>query len=145
MIFSKEDENYVYNVIGKNIKKYRKKKGLTQAQLAERIDYSLSFISSVESRKHQTFSLGALWRISLILEVDMYKLCIDEEEIKKENKLILYECDNCKSKIRIPTEILNSFISINKMFDNTNIIYPSFCCPECKEGKITTKEEPKKY
>lgn len=82
MNFSKEDENYIYNVIGKNIKKYRKAKGLTQAQLAEKIDYSLSFVSSIESRKHQTFSLGALWRISLILEVDMYKLCIDEDDLR---------------------------------------------------------------
>ncbi len=55
MNFSKKDENYIYNVIGRNIKKYRKLKGLTQAQIAEKIDYSLSFVSSVESRKHKRF------------------------------------------------------------------------------------------
>ena len=97
MIFSKEDENYIYNVTGKNIKKYLKLKGLTQAQLAEEIDYSLSFVSSVESRKHQTFSLGALWRISLILEVDMYKLCIDEDDLRNVNKCSLYKCNNSNS------------------------------------------------
>ena len=78
-----EDENYIYGIISKNVKKYRKLKKLTQAQLAEKIDYSLSFVSGLESKKHQTFSLGALWRISLILGVDMYKLCIDEEKEKK--------------------------------------------------------------
>lgn len=32
---SKEDNNYIYIWVGKNVKKYRKKKGLTQRQLAE--------------------------------------------------------------------------------------------------------------
>lgn len=139
MIFNKEDENYIYNVIGKNIKKYRKLKGLTQAQLAEKIDYSLSFVSSIESRKHQTFSLGALWRISLILEVDMYKLCIDEEDLKHENKCILYKCNNCGNEIKMPKEIITTFNIINRMFDDDNK-NPKFNCPECKEGKLISKE-----
>lgn len=77
MNFKKTDENYIYNVIGKNVKKYRKQKNLTQAELAEKINYSLSFISSLESKKYQSFSLGALYRISLILDVKLYELCID--------------------------------------------------------------------
>jgi len=44
MEFKKEDENYIYGVIGKNVKKYRKQKGWTQSKLAEEIDYSLSFV-----------------------------------------------------------------------------------------------------
>lgn len=72
MNFNRNDENYIYEVIGKNVKKYRKKKGLTQRQLANRINYSLSFVAGLESKKHQTFSLGALYRISLILDVDIY-------------------------------------------------------------------------
>lgn len=36
MKFNFEDENYIYGVIGKNVKKYRKLKGFTQAQLAEK-------------------------------------------------------------------------------------------------------------
>ena len=139
MLFKKEDENYVYNVIGKNVKKYRKKKGLTQAQLAERIDYSLSFVSSVESKKHKTFSLGALWRISLILGVDMYKLCIDEENEKNKNKSILYKCDTCNETIKMSYEIIESLITVNKMFSE-NEDKPSFHCPNCSEGKITIVE-----
>ena len=140
MLFKKEDENYSYNVIGKNVKKYRKKKGLTQAQLAEKIDYSLSFVSSVESKKHQTFSLGALWRISLILDVDMYKLCIDEENEKKKNKSILYKCDNCNDEIKMPYEIIETFVTINKMFNNSED-NPSFKCPNCNEENINLAEE----
>lgn len=139
MLFKKEDENYIYNVIGKNVKKYRKKKGLTQAQLAEKIDYSLSFVSSVESKKHQTFSLGALWRISLILGVDMYKLCIDEENERNKSKSILYKCDTCNEMIKIPYEIIESLITVNKMFSE-NEDRPSFHCPNCNEGRITMVE-----
>lgn len=135
MLFKKEDENYIYNVIGKNVKKYRKKKGLTQAQLAEKMDYSLSFVSSVESKKHQTFSLGALWRISLILGVDMYKLCIDEESEKNKNKSILYKCNNCGNEIKMPYEIIETFVTVNKMFSEKED-NPSFRCPNCNDGKI---------
>ena len=33
MRFKRDDENYVYSFVGKNIKKYRKMKGLTQDAL----------------------------------------------------------------------------------------------------------------
>ena len=79
MQFDKKDENYVYGYIGKNIRKYRKKRGLTQAQLAEKANYSKQFISNIENNVHQTFSIGTLWRLSLILNVDMYKLCMEKE------------------------------------------------------------------
>ncbi len=85
MEFDRNDENYVYGFIGKNIRKYRKQKGYTQAKLAELSNYSKQFISNIENNVHQTFSIGTLWRLALILEVDMYKLCIEEE--KKEEIL----------------------------------------------------------
>ena len=53
MTFNKDDENYIYGVVGLNVKKYRKEKKLTQAKLAEKINYSLSFVSGLESKKHQ--------------------------------------------------------------------------------------------
>ena len=53
MEFKKDDENYIYEVISKNVKKYRKLKGWTQEKLAEEINYSLSFISGIESTYHQ--------------------------------------------------------------------------------------------
>lgn len=105
MEFRKDDENYIYNVIGKNVKKYRRQKHLTQAELAEKINYSLSFISSLESKKYQSFSLGALYRISLILEVEMYELCIDEDE-KQTPTYIKYKCNKCKYTTEIPYKLI---------------------------------------
>ena len=56
----KKDENYVYEFVGKNVAKYRKLKGWTQEQLADKSTYSKQFISNIENNVHQTFSLGTL-------------------------------------------------------------------------------------
>lgn len=82
--FDRKDENYVYSFIGKNVRKYRREKGLTQKALAELTTYSKQFISNIENNVHQTFSIGTLWRIALVLDVDMYKLCIEPKEEKEE-------------------------------------------------------------
>ena len=81
-MFKREDENYIYEVVSKNIKKYRKEKGLTQEELAKKINYSTQFISNIESKNFQTFSLGTVWRIALILGLDMDTLFHEEKEKK---------------------------------------------------------------
>ena len=84
-MFKKEDENYVYELVSRNIQKIRKGKGLTQEQLAEMIEYSTQFISNIESTKnHQTFSLGTLWRLAVVLKIDIRDLFapLDEEKDK---------------------------------------------------------------
>jgi len=83
MRFDREDENYVYDFIGKNVRKYRRQKGWTQRKLAEATHYSKQFISNIENNAHQTFSLGTLWKIALVLEIDMFELCKEEEEKKE--------------------------------------------------------------
>lgn len=79
-MFDRESENYVYELVSKNIKKERRKKGLTQEQLADKINYSTQFISNIESKNHQTFSLGTVWRIALVLDIDIASLFQDEKE-----------------------------------------------------------------
>ena len=81
-MFKREDENYIYEVVSKNIKKYRKEKGLTQEELAKKINYSTQFISNIESKNFQTFSLGTVWRIALILGLDMDTLFHEEKDMK---------------------------------------------------------------
>ena len=41
--------------------------------------YSKQFISNIENNVHQTFALGTLWKLAQVLEIDMYKLCIEED------------------------------------------------------------------
>ncbi len=61
----------IYNVIGKNIKKYRKIKGLKQRELAERLYLSESFIAKLESKTHQTISIDTLEEIAEVLGCDI--------------------------------------------------------------------------
>ncbi len=76
----KKNENYVYELVSANIKRIRKEKGLTQAELAELMTYSKQFISNIESKNHQTFSLGTLWRFADVLGIDIRELFKEEDE-----------------------------------------------------------------
>ena len=65
----------IYNTIRRNIKKYRKEKGLTAAELAELVDRSHDFIRQIESEKvAYNFSVDTLYRIAVALEVSIDKL-----------------------------------------------------------------------
>lgn len=61
----------IYNTIGKNIKKYRMKKGLKQRELAEALFLSDSFIAKLESVTHQTISIDTLEEIADVLDCDI--------------------------------------------------------------------------
>ena len=68
------DEN-IYNTIRRNIKKYRKEKGLTSAQLAELVDLSHDFIRQIEIEKvAYNFSVETFYKISVALDVSLDKL-----------------------------------------------------------------------
>lgn len=64
----------IYNIVGKNIRKYRKLKGWTQRELAEKLLLSESFIAKLESITHQTISIDTLDQIAHILNVDIGEL-----------------------------------------------------------------------
>lgn len=65
----------IYEQVAKNIKKYRKIAGITQAELAEAIGVSHEFIRRIESKKgKKTFSFQTLWNISKVLNVSLDKL-----------------------------------------------------------------------
>lgn len=69
-----EFDTNIYDTIRKNIKKYRKEKGMTSAQLAELVDLSHEFIRQIESEKvANTFSVDTLYRISVALDVTLDK------------------------------------------------------------------------
>lgn len=68
------DEN-IYNTIRRNIKKYRKEKGFTSAQLAEMVDLSHDFIRQIESEKvGYNFSVETFYKISVALDVSLDKM-----------------------------------------------------------------------
>ena len=71
MDMSVKKQSDIYNVIGKNIKKYRKRKGLKQRELAEALYLSDSFIAKLESITHQTISIDTLEDIAIVLDCDI--------------------------------------------------------------------------
>lgn len=63
---------YYYDIVRKNIKKYRKEKGFTQQKLADEADMSIDYLAEIESvKRRKTFSLATLGRIADVLEVDI--------------------------------------------------------------------------
>lgn len=69
----------IYDTIRRNIKRYRKEKGLTAAQLAELVGLSHDFIRQIESEKvHYNFSVETFYKISVALGVGMDRLAKKE-------------------------------------------------------------------
>lgn len=68
------DNNYYYDIIRKNIRKFRKEKDLTQKELAYLTDLSEDYICEI---KHKGFSIVTLGRIADVLEVDI--ICFFEK------------------------------------------------------------------
>ena len=66
-------EQDIYFLVGQNIKKQRKLKGLTQLQLANKSYFSYEFIRKIESRSacRNTFSLDTVDKIAKALDVDI--------------------------------------------------------------------------
>lgn len=65
-------DNDIYNTIRRNIRKYRKKRGLTSSQLAEMVNLSHDFIRQIQSDKAgYNFSVDTFYRISVALEVKL--------------------------------------------------------------------------
>lgn len=69
MKIDKNNNKYIYVVVGKNIKRIRKAKGLTQVQLADLVQYNEGTIANIENDSFQTFSLEFLYIISKKLNV----------------------------------------------------------------------------
>lgn len=74
------DNNIIYIIVGKNIRKYRKMKDLTQSQLAELCHLSEGFISDLESNTFRTISLNTLYLIAKKLDIHIKQLFDDLED-----------------------------------------------------------------
>ena len=80
MRVDRKNEEYIYKVVSKNIKKYRKEKGLTQEQLADLIPYSYSTVISIEGNYRNNFSLAVINSIATVLGIKVYLLFMDDDE-----------------------------------------------------------------
>lgn len=66
------NDNYYYDILRKNIRKYRKLKKYTQQQLADLTFLSVDYICEIESlKKKKSFSIVTLGRIADAMEIDI--------------------------------------------------------------------------
>jgi transcriptional regulator with XRE-family HTH domain len=69
-----EDEKQFLKNIGFKIQFFRKKRGLSQFELAEKADLSYTTISHLESTAVYGLSVVAIYRIARVLSVDPDKI-----------------------------------------------------------------------
>ena len=79
-----EIEKDIYYLVGQNIKKQRKIKGLTQKKLSEMTFYSYEFIRKIESKSacRNTFSLDTVDKIAKALDINIQILFEPLDELK---------------------------------------------------------------
>ena len=72
MNYNLHDDYYYYDIVRKNIRRYRKLANLTQQQLADAIDVSMHYISQIESANpNKYFTLVVIGRIADALNIDI--------------------------------------------------------------------------
>ena len=109
-----EDNKYIYTLVGKNIRRLRKKHGLTQVKLAEAIGYNDGTVSNVENSSFQTFSLEFVYIISKLLNEPMCEFfkSLDEDTTKSKND----KKDKKKRKRKNKIFFLFLHILVNNIF-----------------------------
>ena len=66
------DDYYYYDIVRKNIKKYRRIAGITQQELADIVGISMHYISQIESANpNKYFTLVVIGRIADALGIDI--------------------------------------------------------------------------
>ncbi len=80
MKINKDDNKYIYVIVGRNIKRIRKQKNLTQVQLADLIQYNEGTIANIENNSYQTFSLEFVYILSKKLNVPITEFFKDIDE-----------------------------------------------------------------
>jgi len=66
---------YYYDIVRKNIRKYRLEAKLTQQKLSDLAEISMHFLTEIEStKKKKTFSIETVGKIADALEIPIAKL-----------------------------------------------------------------------
>jgi len=78
---SRAKNSDVYEIISKNIRKYRREACITQEELAMRANYSHQFIRRIEAPNvKKTYSLETVYRLSKALEKDFGDMFIENDK-----------------------------------------------------------------
>lgn len=109
-----------YYEIGQKIRKYRKALGLSQEELAEKVNISVTHMSHIETGNTK-LSLPVFYDITTALGVSADSLLFDESRIDR-NKItadISHSLEKCTSnELKIIDEIITASINAMKKYNS---------------------------
>ena len=79
------DEEKLRTILSQNIKRFRQRKGLSQAKLAEKMEISTNYLSDIE-RKRGWVSPFSLIKLANALEIEVFELFRPQESIQPDVK-----------------------------------------------------------
>ncbi len=86
-------EKDFFKQIGANVARYRKKRGLTQKEFAEKIGLSYPFVAGLECGQHST-TIKTLKKIADSLSVEPCQLLAGEDDIILSKSAMIQNCLN---------------------------------------------------
>ena len=87
------DEAYIRNLFSQNIKRFRQRKGWSQAKLAEKMEISTNYLSDIETKKGWV-SPFSLIKLANALEVEVYELFKPKEAVSSDTLIAVNRCLN---------------------------------------------------
>ena len=98
------DDEYYYEIVRANIKKFRLEQKLTQQALADLSGVSRQYICDIENKnRNKHITIAILGRIADALNVNIIEFFIKEDELRMEIKSVLEAFNKNKEK-----EVINS-------------------------------------
>lgn len=103
----------INNIVSKNIRYFRKLKGLTQEMLAEKVEVSTVYISYIE-RGTKVPSLDLLGKIADALAIDPALFLIQDNNLKnlEIKRLVGILCNLDKSSFLFINDVINAFLKM---------------------------------
>ena len=98
------NEESLRNLLSQNIKRYRQRKGWSQAKLAEKMDISTNYLSDIESKRGWV-SAFSLVKLANALEIEVFELFKPEEETPADILCAVNKClDDFSTSLKVSFE-----------------------------------------
>ena len=95
------DEEKLRDLLSRNIKRYRSKKGWSQALLAEKMEISTNYLSNIETKRGWVSPLS-LAKLANALEIEVFELFKPEEVTPPDLRNTVNKClDDFSTSLRV--------------------------------------------
>ena len=98
------DEDNLRELFSKNIKRFRQRKGWSQAKLAEKMEISTNYLSDIETKRGWV-SPFSLVKLANALEIEVFELFMPQEKISLDATNAVNKClDDLSTSLRVSFE-----------------------------------------